>query len=182
MSSNRQARPLPSVEEIRSVVVYDTVTGDFFYTKDVVHRGRVTRRIGDKAGGLSGGYVLISICGRAYGAHRLAWKLVTGADPAGFVDHIDGIKSNNAWSNLREATARQNAQNRRQHKNNKSGHKGVMFRPSTGKFTADIRIGTFDTLHEASAAYDRAAELIHGEFARTNAANDNFDFHRSMSM
>ncbi|TPL66648.1 HNH endonuclease [Mesorhizobium sp. B2-4-1] len=44
-------------------------------------------------------------------AHRVIWKLVTGEDPVGDVDHWNLNKANNRWSNLRDATGTNNQAN-----------------------------------------------------------------------
>ena len=63
--------------------------------------------------------------------HRVAYYLMTGHQPR-CLDHIDRDKTNNKWSNLREATVSQNNKNRPLSKNNKSGIKGVgWFQPKT---------------------------------------------------
>lgn len=99
---------------------------------------------------------------------------MTGQIPVEQIDHIDMNKANNRFVNLREATRSENYRNRTRYSNNKSGFKGVCFYPPTNKWTAQIthlrkakRIGYFDTPEEAHAAYCKAAQRLHGEFART---------------
>ncbi len=90
------------------------------------------------------------------------------------VDHINGDGTDNRRANLRAATHAQNMRNRKKHKNNTSGFKGVS--PMRGKWRAQIRfegrkhhLGIFDSPEEAAEAYDEAARRLHGEFARTNS-------------
>lgn len=172
MPCERKKRPLPSVEEILSVVSYDEQTGEFRYRTN--RFGRHKKRAGDVAGGFSAGYVLISIKGAVFGAHRLAWKVMTGQDPVEVVDHIDGNRSNNAWPNLRAATHAENSRNRKPNRNSQIGKKGVSLHRESGTYLVNIRVSGFDTIESATAAYDKCAKILFGEFARTNAANDNF--------
>lgn len=86
-------------------------------------------------------------------------------------DHEDGDGLNNLRSNLRLADSKQNSQNRRRAKDNKSGYKGVHF--EKGKWSARImvnkkflRLGRFNTPEEAHEAYKKAAIEHFGEFAR----------------
>lgn len=43
--------------------------------------------------------------------HRLVWKLITGKDPDGLIDHINGIRDDNRPENLRDVTPNENALN-----------------------------------------------------------------------
>ena len=114
---------------------------------------------------------------RALGApKRIRMHNVINPPPEGYMsDHRDGNGLNNTRGNLRHATHQQNMYNRRTHK--ESGlPKGVI---ALGKrYMAKIRangvnmvVGVYDTVEEASAAYDRAALEHHGEFARLNSAS-----------
>ena len=48
---------------------------------------------------------------RRASAHRLAFFLHEGRWPEGVVDHVNGVKSDNRWANLRHSTAKENAAN-----------------------------------------------------------------------
>jgi len=89
------------------------------------------------------------------------------------VDHVDRDGLNNRRSNLRIATQAQNSRNRRRHRNNTSGFKGVSFHRREKKWYAHIHhqgkklfLGYFVSAEAAHAAYCDAAARLHGEFAR----------------
>jgi hypothetical protein len=116
----------------------------------------------------------LSIDGRQYAAHRLAWLHMTGEWPPADIDHANGDPGDNRWNNLRAATRAQNISNGRKRSTNTSGFKGVSWRSAKEKWQAAITVnglkrflGYFDDPAEAHAAYVRAAEKYHGEFARS---------------
>lgn len=156
-----------SAERARQLFLYSPDTGTL--TWRVNRSGNAIR--GTQAGSLSGGgYRAVRFDGRTYKVHRLAWLIVTGCWPNGQIDHIDCNPSNNRWENLREATHQQNTANAKIRRDNSSGFKGV--KPLKGKFQARlgnggcVHIGTFDTAEEASRAYQEAAKIHYGKFAR----------------
>lgn len=61
------------------------------------------------------GYVMVGVSGDgatyATTAHRLAWFYSYGVWPEGVVDHIDGIRTNNALQNLRDVSQAENLKN-----------------------------------------------------------------------
>jgi hypothetical protein len=162
-----------TANELRRLLSYDPETGVFTW--------RVSKQgPGAKSGKVAGnkdprGYVIIKISQRKITAHRLAWLYMTGSLPAGQIDHANGVCSDNRWSNLRLATPAQNLQNRRSHKNNKSGLKGVGFCKKSNKWHARIcinkqqmHLGMFASPEEAHAAYCTAAKQYFGQFARAS--------------
>lgn len=58
------------------------------------------------------GHLIVCIHRRMYMVHRVIWLWVTGEWPASEIDHINQIKSDNRWENLRQATRSQNLINR----------------------------------------------------------------------
>lgn len=125
--------------------------------------------VGSIAGMQQHGYVIISIHGRKYRAHKLAIYYYSGLYPFEDVDHRDGSPGNNAILNLRTAGALLNAQNRRRpSKNNKSGLLGVYRCSTTGRWRTSIMVrrkkvnlGRFDTPEEAHRAYVLAKRKLH---------------------
>jgi hypothetical protein len=164
-----QKGPRITHARLQELLEYDSETGEFHWKK------RMSRSVkaGDIAGHTDGdGYRLISIEGQTYRAHQLAWLYRTGEWCSAVIDHRDGNPSNNRWHNLRGATVSQNNANRRLHRNNKCGYKGVV-ENKWGRFWATIQkhgrrlhLGTFATAEEAHAAYMEAARKLFGEFAR----------------
>jgi hypothetical protein len=96
-------------------------------------------------------------------------------NPDGVVDHINGNPSDCRRSNLRCATQRQNTYNAGLSKNSSTGYKGVCFDKRRKRYMAHIHpngkmkfLGYYDNPREAAMAYDQAASLLFGEFARLN--------------
>lgn len=129
-------------------------------------------KIGQKAGCIgTNGYIVIRLLKKTIYAHRLAWLYVNGAWPIEFIDHINGIRNDNRWCNLREATRQQNYQN--VPARNELKIKGVY--KARKKFIATITVnrlsiplGKFKTLKLAKLAYKKAAIKYHGEFLHSS--------------
>lgn len=100
--------------------------------------------------------------------------------PVGTVpDHVNGDRLDNRDENLRPSTNSQNGANRPAQRNNTSGYKGVVFDKPRGLWRAQIKVqqkmkfvGRFGTAASAARAYDAAAILHFGEFARLNFPHD----------
>jgi hypothetical protein len=167
-----------TAERLRELLDYSIVSGRFYRRLDSV-AGRygsvTTARAGDAAGTVhkASGYVYLTVEGRRYLAHRLAWLWVTGDWPSHQVDHENGLRSANAWTNLRAATNPQNNANKGAHRRNTTGLKGVSLHRKTGKWLAQVsHLGQYNYggLHPTpEAAYAAACSLrtaLHGEFAK----------------
>lgn len=158
---------LITVQRLRELLTYDPETGVFTWR---VQRSQC--RAGQPAGTLTYGYLHIRVEGRIYSAHRLAWLYVTGDWPRAFVDHINRDRSDNRWTNLREANKSQNNANSDVRESSRTRIKGVQT-TKRGRYRSKIKVngrqhylGTFDSEHEASQAYAEAARAAFGQFAR----------------
>lgn len=142
--------------ELRRLLTYNANTGVFTWNTRVSQRCR----IGDTATGrvTSGGYIQITISGRVYVAHRLAWLYVYGEWPDDELDHVNGNRSDNRIVNLRPATRKQNMENKRLYKNSSSGSRGVSWDSKAGMWRASVtslgkahHLGFFHDKEEAAA-------------------------------
>ena len=92
------------------------------------------------------GYLLGSLFGRRYKAHRIIWALKHGVWPDN-IDHSNGIKDDNREVNLRSVSATENMRNQKLHSTNTSGTVGVCWDKRRSKWQARIvRGGRFKHL------------------------------------
>lgn len=98
-------------DKLLKFVEYDPKTGQF--------KAKVAnRRI--KAGHIfttryPNTYIQIRVDGEAFAASRAAWVYMTGEQPDE-VDHINGWRHDNRWSNLRNVSHPQNSANQLRHR------------------------------------------------------------------
>lgn len=157
----------PTHEEVVTKFVYDPLTGQFSYRHQCGRWGRIPA--GTPCGiRMNTGYISIPIGYKKYLAHRLAWFYMTGEWPKEQVDHLNCIRDDNRWINLREATGAINTQNERRPRssNVRTGFLGV--RPSGRKFSSVITVGgkpkylgTFESAELAYDAYVTAKRKYH---------------------
>lgn len=149
---------------LKELLHYDPVGGFFTFIKN---RGTMAHAGCTAGGKITGRYLTTFIDGQSYKLHRLAWLYMTGEWPQHSIDHIDGYRCNNAFSNLRDIPNSKNLQNQRKaHKSNQTGLLGVSIqngRPKA-KITINkkqIHIGYFNTVEEAHDAYLVAKRRLH---------------------
>jgi hypothetical protein len=154
-----------SIEHLRKMWRYDPETGLFHWR---VARQRITP--GQPVGVVfRKGYTVVEFEGRSVPAHRLAWFYVTGRWPAHEIDHVNRVRADNRWANLREATKAQNMANSVTRAS--SGVRGVCL-TRAGRWKAQItvggktrHIGTYDDVESAKLAYACAAVEAFGRYA-----------------
>lgn len=152
-------------KRLKELLSYNPETGDFI---NKVFRG-LRAMPGEMAGNVSsGGYIDITIDKRKYKAHRLAWFYTYGVWPTNNIDHINRVKIDNRISNLRDVTQVQNGQNKTKHKNNTSGHTGVVWHKREQQWRArirlngkDIYLGGFPDIQSAIDARKQAEAKYH---------------------
>ena len=150
-------------QQLKQLLAYDPDTGAFTWLKPTSNRV--------KPGALACsvntvGYVRIGIGGKRYAAHRLAWLYVHGVWPENEIDHINRNRQDNRICNLRDVNSQQNKLNSGVRRNNTSGVKGVSWDKKSKRWRVQARIngqktyiGVFDTLEEATTAYQKAAVI-----------------------
>jgi hypothetical protein len=156
---------------LRELLNYDPETGRFTWRVSTNKRIVVSERAGHVDD--HNGYRRIGIDGTQYRAGRLAFCLMTGKLPANDVDHINGIRDDDRWINLREANDSQNVANSPLYSGKRVPLKGVSLKKGTRRYSASltkdyrkIHLGYFDSAEDAHAAYVVAARKYFGEFAR----------------
>lgn len=157
----------PTQARLKELFSYARSTG--LFTRLTSYKGK-NFEAGEIAGCLSDkGYVMISVDGKQYRAHHLAWVYVHGIWPVK-LDHKNRKRADNRFRNLRESTQQQQLWNQSKRACNTSGVKGVCFDKATGMWMAQFRNGSikykkrFPSKQQAKVAYDAVAKLSAKEF------------------
>lgn len=166
-AKRERAEPL-SPSRLQQMLRYYPDTGEFYWLDSASNRAPAGSRAGSIH--LKTGYWTIGIDGIRYGAHRLAWLYMIGRWPDPEVDHKDTNRTNNRWTNLREATRTNNNGNRKQ---TRPTLKGAYWDARRQKWYSKIKchhrsewLGCFSTELAAHEAYCLAAHRHFGEYAR----------------
>lgn len=169
MRKSRYRTALPSQDYLHRIFDYDAATGQLIWRRredrrdnwNAVWPGRVAGTLRND------GYICVNIDRKQYAAHRIIWKWVSGDDPVEEIDHVDGVKTNNRFLNLRGATFAENRQNSASRGPFKKG----VYQNRHGAFVAQIKqedkhwyLGCFTSESEAHAAYAGAARVLFGDF------------------
>lgn len=168
------------IEFLSECYAYDPLTGEFSWRlrprchyRDDRYWHRFKRKYaGRPTGSIEGeGYVVLHLVvdGRAHTikAHRLAFALMEGRWPHQ-IDHINGDRADNRWTNLREVDMVANLRNRAVQKRSRTGVQGVMpvrggasYRAYIGEAGRQVRLGTFATLEEAAEVRRKRERDLH---------------------
>jgi len=164
-------------EQLKQLVIYEPLTGNFI---SKVSRGKRVKP-GNTLGSICSkhGYVKMRIDTVYYKAHRLAFLYMLGAMPEQ-IDHIDTVRHNSIWSNLREATPIQNSHNSNKYSTNATEIKGLTYYIDKRYYCAQITkagvnhnksfclasFGSKKEAKEAAIVWLRAIrEEVHKEYA-----------------
>lgn len=167
---------LPSQELLLQLLKYDQDTGRLYWrarpvhmfeskTQSAKHNASIWNgRYADKeafTAHSSEGYKRGTIDGVHFVAHRIIWKMQTGVNPDD-IDHIDGVRDNNKWANLRNVTRSENLRNLSLSRRNTSGSIGVcpdsrgkVWRAYAWDGNKHVALGEYAKKDEAIAARQR---------------------------
>lgn len=163
---------LPPSETLRQILEYNAESGILTWRRNpersALWNGRYAGKpalnyIDDQ------GYKIGKVAGSGnVKAHRVIWKIVTGQE-AETVDHINHVRTDNRFCNLRSVSARENARNCGPRiENLQSGVMGVYWYGPRSQWVAKLydgnrllHLGYFDEVTEA-AIVRKAAEIAHG--------------------
>jgi hypothetical protein len=158
-----------TAQRLRDLLHYNPETGIFTARADFVGKG-CKRRAGDAVGSKHNrGYWQIRLAHKRFLADRLAWLYMTVACPNQAIDHINGVKADNRWVNLRDVSQFVNMQNlKRGMGNSASGLLGVAWAARDAKWIAQINangkhyhIGSYSTKEDAHIAYLSEKKRLH---------------------
>jgi len=160
------AQDLPTPEELRKRLRYDPHTGELGWRYfPQAYQGWNKRCAGKPALSTINchGYRHGSLNGHHLMAHRVVWAVAYGHWPSGDVDHINGDRSDNRLTNLRDVSRSKNLKNSKRYKSNKSGCSGVHWNEKDKRWRATVYVdgsriwlGSFVTKSEAISARQKA--------------------------
>ena len=162
-------------ERLKELLKYDSETGVF---TRAINSGKNNRwKKGSVVGCVSkkNGYINVSLLGKRYYAHRLAWLYVHGEFPKFDIDHINHVRDDNRIANLRSVTRQENMRNSSTPSHNTSGLIGVSWRKDKRKWRSYITVnGKLISLgshtHLESAITARKSAEIKYEFHKNHGA------------
>jgi len=125
-------------ERVKELFHYEPEDG-FFTRKITVKYNAIKGSRADRSRCGKMGYRRISIDGKVYLSHRIAWLYVHGYIPEHQIDHINRNPSDNSIRNLREVSGTCNAKNSKIPRDNISGVKGVHF--NINRWVVQMRSG-----------------------------------------
>jgi hypothetical protein len=137
-------------EYLKECLTYDPDTGIFVWKERPLNHFATSDSHGSWNSRLAGtrtihitpaGYPSVRIARIPYLLHRLAFLYMEGEMPANDTDHINGVRDDNRWVNLRPATKSENLRNTKMRFDNKSGVMGVFLHKRSGRWGASIRDG-----------------------------------------
>ena len=153
-------------EILRKFVNYDPNTGLLTWRLRATRTAEPGKPLGSVVGKLPDkGYIVITLFGTTYQAHRLAWLHYHGQFPEKQIDHIDHDRTNNKIANLRESSLHTNMKNKSLYTTNTTGYSGVTLKGTSwlariGVNGTKVLLGAFRTFDEAVAARKAAEKLL----------------------
>lgn len=112
----------PDAAYLKARLLYIPSTGELIWKDHWSIPYKFMYRIGQQAGCItSQGYIQVNLDRVTYRAQRLIYKMMTGCDADGVIDHINRDRADNRWSNLRCVSHAENCANSNERSNKTSG-------------------------------------------------------------
>jgi hypothetical protein len=163
---------------LTELLKYDAETG--VITWRVNRRGYRGIRAGDIAGTVHPSSrdptyksIRLMVDQKWHEAHRVAWALFHMQVPPEdmLIDHLSGDATDNRMVNLRLASRKQNMENQKLHRKNKSGYRGVSWSPTKNRWIAMMgnggkqkNLGLFVKKEDAVAALLTARSILYTHY------------------
>ena len=145
---NEFRKELLTKATIRELITYDPISGKAYwnrrdakwFAREKDYKGWNARFPGREiASTKDTGYIQCWCVGNHYPLHHLIWLYMTGEWP-NCIDHINGVRTDNRWGNLRNVTIQENGKNTKLRSDNKSGYHGVSWYKSRNKWMVRVNI------------------------------------------
>lgn len=98
-------------EQVREWFHYNPATGDLTRLKKYDAWGNIHSVCLLIRGKNNRGYYWSKLFNQVFLGHRLIWLWMTGEHPKHEIDHINGVRTDNRWLNLRQVTSFENSRN-----------------------------------------------------------------------
>lgn len=106
MAPRLRKNEMLTARRLREVLDYDAETGEFRRKESRARTAKV--KWDDPTNPTANGYLIISVDGTHYNAHRLAWLYVHGEFPDSWIHHLNGDRHDNRIANLALKKAKTN--------------------------------------------------------------------------
>lgn len=133
---------------------YNETKGEFTWIKRPNKNIHLHTRAGTKN---SAGYRVISLFGKRYLEHRLAWFYVHGEMPEHEIDHINQIRDDNRISNLRQVTRSENQRNKTR-KDSRVDEVGIWWCRRRKRYIAEITLNGKKVYQKSFTDIDEAIQ------------------------
>lgn len=156
-------------DKLNEYLKYDPETGYLTWIK------KPNKKIGinARAGYLhKSGYRQLNFLGKTYPEHRIIWCMVNGEFPKGQIDHINHIRDDNRFSNLREVSHAENARNRTKSKTSRVKEVGIWYCKRRKRYIAEI---TFNN----KKVFQRSFENVEDAITARQAKAKELGFHEN---
>lgn len=140
MQINYEAEQAMPVEKLREIFIFNPETGLLLHRRQRGYGPSFVYAIQPAGTINSKGYLVVTVGDRRVLAHRACWAIHNGEWPNLFLDHINGLKTDNRISNLRLATKAENGQNAKVRVDSVSGVRGVGWQSDRKQWRARIKV------------------------------------------